>query len=431
VEVLTLAEALRFDFDKKEQSSKQGVLEAALSDSSSGQALLKPNTAYAVRVEYDVQRGKRASGQPVTSITTQSGQDQTFWFYTDNEPPRRLDPWIMCSMPEDGEQHCFGETPLHIAFNTPDVGRIYDAYGKRLQVRLRAASFRPPPSTPAVPHPFPLTPTTLKPIKASLLSPWEAAAVEQLTGTCVPVSGERVRHVVTTVPIPLEPFTDYVLDIESVDKTAPETATGAVVWRNHFTTGRFPTIAAFATSFQLNRVVHRFSKPGALQAIGLQPWAGNAQGNQLDEAMIAAGLEPMAVPDAARVIVFWEAAVPAPQPAAVLVDSSAPMWRSRRLPREVATTTPPHMKRYEMESRTWLEMKEEAGGDAIVDRIVRAPGGQRALITLKPNARGKTLRLALTRLALTEPHLDGPSAVNQSFTIVDTKLTRAPWEEDD
>ena len=431
VEVLMSTEALRFDYDTKEQTSKQSVLEAALSDSSSGQALLKPNTAYAVRVDYDAQRGKRPPGQPVSSITSQNDQHQTFWFYTDNEPPRRLDPWMMCSTPEDGEQHYFGELPIHVAFNSPDVGRIYDAYGKRLQVRLRSASFRPLPSTSAVPHPFPLTPSALKPIKASILSPWEAAAVEQLTGTCVPISGVRVRHVTATVPIPLEPFTDYVLDIEMVDKAAPETASGTVVWRNGFSTGRFPTIAEFARSFQLNRVLHRFSRPGALQAIGTQPWAADAQGNQLDAAMIAAGLEPIAVPTAARVVVFWEAGTPAPQPAAVLVDSSAPMWRSRRIPVEVTTPTPPNLKQYEMQSRAWLEMGEQAGGDAIVDKVVRAPGGQRALITLKPNSRGKTLRLALTKVAMTQAFLDGPSAVNQLFTIVDTQLTRAPWEEDD
>ena len=43
----------------------------------------------------------------------------------------RLDyPWMMCSAPEDGEHHYFGEVPLRIVFNSEDVGRIYDAYGK-------------------------------------------------------------------------------------------------------------------------------------------------------------------------------------------------------------------------------------------------------------------------------------------------------------
>jgi hypothetical protein len=241
LEVLTDAEARRSDYDMKEQKSKQGVLEAALGDSSSGQALLKPDTAYAVKVSYDAQRGKRAPGEPVKNIVAAPNLHQTFWFFTDNQAPRRLDPWMMCSTPEDNEHHYFGELPVHIVFNSPDVGRIYDAYGKRLQIRLRAASFRPLPSTSSVPHPFPLTPATLKPVRASVLSPWEAVAAEQLSGSCVPVSGTRIRHSMTTLPIPLEPFTDYVLDIESADKTAPDGATGAVVWRTGFSTGRFAT----------------------------------------------------------------------------------------------------------------------------------------------------------------------------------------------
>ena len=216
-----------------------------------------------------------------------------------------------------------------------------------------------------------------------------------------------------------------------VDKAAAEGAPGTLVWRTGFTTGRFSTVAAFAESFQFNRVSHRFAKPGALQAIGMQPWAANPQGNQLDEAMIAAGLEPMGVPDAARAIVFWETVGATPQPVAVLVDASAPMWRSRKIPIEVTSVVPPHMKQFEMLDREWLRMGQQGGGDAIVDKVVKAPGGQRALITLKPGSRGKTLKLALTHVAMTQPFLDGSAAVDETFTILDTRLTRAPWEEED
>jgi hypothetical protein len=431
IEVLTSAEFFRFDYDTNEQKNKQGVLEAALSDSSSGQALLKPNTAYAVKVIYDAQRGKRLPGQGVTDIAPLANQHQTFWFYTDNEPPQRLDPWMMCSTPEDGEHHYFGELPVHIVFNSPDVGRIYDAYGKRLQIRLKASSFRPLPSTTSVPHPFPLTPVNLKPVKASVLSPWEAVVAEQLTGSCVPVSGTRVRHSMATMPIPLEPFTDYVLDIEMTDKSAPDAAAGSVVWRTGFSTGRFPTIVKFAQSFRLNRTIHRFSKPNQLQAIGTLPWVGNPQGNQLDVAMTGAGLEPMGVPEAPRIIVFWETTGSTPQPAAILVDASEPMWRSRKVPRESVDPNPPNASRYEMTLVEWLMLEQEAGGDDIVDKIIRAPGGQRALITMKSNSRGKTLRLALRKVAMKEDYLDGPAATDQFFTIVNTKLTSAPWEEVD
>jgi hypothetical protein len=431
IEVLTAAEFFRSNYDTTDQQNKQGVLEAALSDSSSGQALLKPDTAYAVRVTYDAKRGKRRSGQPVTDEVPFANQHQTFWFFTDNAPPRRLDPWLLCATPEDGERNYFGELPVHIVFNTPDVGRIYDAYSQRLQIRLRASSFRPLPSTSTVPHPFALTSDHLTPVEAALLSPWEAVAQDQLTGSCVPVSGTRIRHSMVTMPIPLEPFTDYVLDIEMVDKAAPESASGTVVWRTGFSTGRFPSVTAFANSFALTRVLQRFSKPGQLQAIGTQPWAGDPQGNQLDQAMIGAGLEPMGVPEAPGVVIFWEAASPNPQPAAVLVDSSEPMWRSRKIPKKVVNPNPPNDERYEMTPTEWLRLVEEPGGDAIVDHVVRAPGAQRALITLKPNSRGKTLRLALQQIAQKEKYLDGPAAVDQLFSVINTKLDRAPWEEED
>jgi len=431
IEVLHAAEFLRHQYDTKEQKKKQGVLEGALSASSSGYALLKPNTAYGVKVTYDAKRGKRPPGAAVSELQDFSNQEQTFWFYTDKEPPQRLDPWMLCSIPEDGELHYFGKLPLRIVFNTEDVGRIFDAYGKELRVKLRAASFRPLPSTPQTPHPLPLTANFLKPVKGSLLSPWEAVVEEMLTNSCVPINGNRTRHSMVDLPIPLEPFTDYVLDIESVDKGAAANAAGTSVWHIGFSTGRFATVAEFAMSFQLNRVLHRFWQSGALQAIAGQSWATNPQGNQLDAAMIAAGLEPMGVPTAPRIIVFWETVGNTPQPAAVLVDASEPMWRSRKIPQQVTDPHPPKLRRYEMTDVEWLRLEQQAGGDPIVDKAIKAPGAQRSLITLKPNSRGKRLKLALRHIALKEPYLDGPSATDQVYTVVETILNRAPWEEEE
>lgn len=431
IEVLHAAEFRRHDYDTKEQKKKQGVLEGALSASSSNYALLKPNTAYGVKVTYDAKRGKRPPGAGISDEQSFANQEQTFWFYTDQEPPQRLDPWMMCSTPEDGEHHVFGEIPLSIVFNTEDVGRIFDAYGQELRVKLRSASFRPLPSIPQVPHPYPLTTDTLQPVIGSLFSPWEAAVQDKLTNSCVPIEGERTRHSLVKMPIPLEPFTDYVLDIEAVSKGAAADAAGTSVWRIGFSTGRFATVAKFATSFQLDRVLHRFSQPGQLQAIATQPWAGNPQGNQLDAAMIAAGLEPMGVPASPRVIVFWQTAGTTPQPAAVLVDASEPMWRSRKIPKIIIDPNPPNLQRSEMTDVEWLKLEQQAGGDPIVDQIIKAPGAQRALITLKPNSRGKRLKLALRHIALKEAYLDGPSATDQLYTLIEAILNRTPWEEEE
>jgi hypothetical protein len=233
-----------------------------------------------------------------------------------------------------------------------------------------------------------------------------------------------------TIPIPLEPFTDYVLDIEAPAKSAPAGASGPSVWRRSFSTGAFPGLAEFAQSFAIAALEHRFAQPGALQAIGATFASAAPQGSQLDEALMAAGLEPLPVPKFPRVVVFWQTAGPAPQPAAVLVDSSEPMWRARSIPRELTDPGPAGAKRFELVPVEWLALAEQPGGDAVVDRIVRAPGGQRALVTLKANSRGKRLRLALKRIAQTEPYLDGPTATHKFFTAADFKFVRAPWEEE-
>lgn len=430
IEALRGSEILRFDYDDSEQKKKQGVLETALGPESADQALLLPDTVYGVTVTWDASRERRPQGKPPTDKKDVSGKTQTFWFKTDSEAPRRLDPWMLCSVPEEGEKHYFTSEALKIVFGTNNVARIWDAYGKRLQVRIRAASMRPTPSSAAVPHPFPLNEATLKAVPASVLSPWEAAVADLVRGTCVEVSGERIRHTMATIPIPLEPFTDYVLDIESVDKSAPESASGPSIWRRSFSTGAFPGLEEFARSFMIAALEHRFAQPGALQAIGPMFAAAPPEGSQLDEALMNAGLEPLAVPKFPRVVVFWQSGAGPPQPAAVLIDSSEPMWRSRSVPRELTDAGPAGAKRYELVPVGWLALAEQPGGDAVVDRIVRAPGGQRALVTLKPNSRGKRLRLALKRIAQKEPYLDGPTATDQFFSVADFRFVRAPWEED-
>ena len=431
IEALRRSEMLRFDYDNSEQKKKQGVLETALGPESADHALLAPNTLYGVTLTWDASRERRPPGQPPTDKKDVTGRTQTFWFKTDSEAPRRLDPWMLCSIPEEGETHYFTAEALKIVFGTNNVARIYDAYGKRLQVRLKAASMRPTPSSAAVPHPFVLNDLTLQPVKAAVLSPWEATVVDLVRGSCVPVHGERTRHTMATIPIPLEPFTDYVLDIEAVPAAAPDGASGPSVWRRSFSTGAFPTVEEFARSFMIAALEHRFAQPGALQAIGPMFASAPPQGSQLDEALMGAGLEPLPVPKFPRVVVFWQTSGGGPpQPAAVLIDSSEPMWRARAIPRELTDPGPAAARRFELVPVEWLALAEQPGGDAVVDRIVRAPGGQRALVTLKANSRGKRLRLALKRIAQNEPYLDGPSASDAFFTVADFRFVRAPWEED-
>lgn len=444
IESLGLAEVLRSDYDDHTVKRNRGVLETAFGPESADYALLLPSTNYQVRASWKVTRGKRAkASDPIVFIkddgTTTSNPDeasstvpQSFWFRTDDDSPARLDPWMLCTLPAEGETQVFGEEPIKIVFGTNDVGRLYDAYGERLQVRLRASSARHPQSSPSVPHPFPIDASSLHMLKGHVLSPWEETAAQVLDGKCIPIDEERVRHSMVTIPIPLDPLTDYILDVERLPSGAAPGTFGERVYRRSFSTSRFGTLATFAETFLGTRIEHRYAAPGALQAVGAQFASRAPQGNELDAALIAAGLEPMPVPSLPRVVVFWEQANPAatPQPAAILVDGSEPLWRARPLPSKVVDPPPATTSRWDLTPRQWLKLAVAPGSDPVADIIVPAPGAQRALITLKPGTRGKHLLLALQRIAQTEDFLDGPSATDQFATIADIRFDRAPWEEE-
>jgi hypothetical protein len=434
IEVLRRSESSRYDYDTKQQKKKQGVLANALGLDSADNALLTPGQVYQVKVTWDASRERRPQGQPVTDQKTVTGRAQSFWFRTDAQPPQRLDPWILVALPGEAEPHYFASEAVRLVFATNNLALLYEAYGKKLQVRLKPSSYRAVPSTPSVPHPFPLNDSTLKPVVATVLSPWEDAVQRQLDNSCVPVQGDRIRHTMTTIPTPLDLYTDYVIDIEMLDAAAADGTPGDRIWRGSFSTGGFRTLEEFATSFQIARVQHRgvhSDDNGKLAAIAVTFASRNPQGAELDVALTAAGLDPQPVPKVPRAIVFWESAGADPQPVAVLLDASEPMWRSRPIPTEVADPGSALGKHYERVATPWLNLVQQSGGDAIVDRIVQAPGGQRALITLKSGSRGKQLKLALQRIAQTAPYLDGATAINQFYTVLDLSLLHAPWEEED
>jgi hypothetical protein len=170
---------------------------------------------------------------------------------------------------------------------------------------------------------------------------------------------------------------------------------------------------------------------GKLQAIGTSFASRDPQGAEFDAALAAAGLDALPVPKVPGFTVCWDTGLSAPQPVAILVDASEPMWRSRPIPTKITDPGPAAAQWYDLSPQPWLALAQQAGGDNIVDHIVMAPGGQRALVTLTANARGMHILLALQRIAHTEPYLDGPGASDQFFTILDVKLAAAPWEEVD
>lgn len=437
VEVLRRSESTRFEYDESEQKKKQGVLADALGLDSADNALLAANQTYQVRVTYDAERQKRpAGGGAATDLATATDQKQSFWFRTDDNPPARLDPWILTGAPSEGEQHVLASEPVKLVFATNNLNLLFDAYGKKLQARLKPSSFHPIVPPPGVAHPLPLDESTLKALKGEVFSPWEQAVQNLALSAlpCVPVKGDRKRHSIVTIPIPLDLYTDYVLDIEMLDKAAADGSPGTRIYRQSFSTGGFRTLDEFAASFMTARMGHRgvhSGDAGELQAIGAKFAARRPEGSEFDVEWQNAGMDALPVPKSPRATVFWEPGAPGPQPVAILIDGSEPMFRSRPVPEEVADGGLAAAKRFEMVPKTWLEAMEQAGGDPVVANVVPAPGGQRALVTLKPGSRGKHLKIALRRIVFPKAHLDGPGAVDQFSTIVDLKLDHAPWEEVD
>jgi hypothetical protein len=431
IELTGAGEVARSDYDSRQVQRNRDVLEEFLGPDSGDIALMFPGETYRVTARAAV-RVKDDEGNEQDAPE----QVQSFWFRTDADAPERLDPWTLCTLPAEDEAHVFGHEDIKLVFSTNNVDVLYAAYGKELRARLKAASFRQV-DEPGVVHPTPIGPGTLENVAAHALSPFEAVLTDLLPqiGPCIPVDEDRVRHSMLTLPIPMDPYTDYVLDIESVDIGAPSDAVGDRVLRRSFSTGAFATLEDFVRDFQATLTEHRAVGPGLLQAIGADPrWLiRDPEGPEFDEALIGAGLEPLEAPRLSRIVVFWEQADHAaiPQPAAVLLDAPEPMKRTRPLPEEVTLTDPDgvDVTRWAITDQDWLVLDEAATSGNVVDTIVYAPGKQRALVTLKPGARGKVLHMDLTRIAFAEPFLDGAAATDQNFRVVSEALERAPWEE--
>jgi hypothetical protein len=314
-------------------------------------------------------------------------------------------------------------------FNTHDVDRFFAAYGQELRVRFQAASSRHPAGTGSTPNPLPVVSPFLVPLKAAILSPWEEAASEVLDGSCVPIDENRVRHSTLDIPIPLEPYTDYLLDGEMVAQGAAATASGPSIYRRHFSTGGYGTLGGLAATLASVSPTARACDAGVMGTLAAFFAGREPQGGELDEQFRARGIEPLGAPDAPRVLVFWsQAGDDAPQPEAVLVDASAPLWRSRPYPKSIVETTDGlSVSRNVLVSQEWLQLRDaSAAGVVRAQGVVKAPGLQRALFVLAPGARGKAFGADLVSLAFPQPYLN---ISEQRHRVVQITFDRAPWEE--
>jgi hypothetical protein len=233
---------------------------------------------------------------------------------------------------------------------------------------------------------------------------------------------------VLEVPVLLHPYMGYLLDVELVDAGAPESARGPRIFRRHFTTGSFGTMGGLAWSVSSTLPSAEACRPDTFTSL-LADLGPHPEGAALDEHLRAHDMQPWTAPDRARVVVFWSQTGSDPaQPAAVLIDATAALSRSRGYPKNVTDTTVPDApQRWVLQPREWLTVR--SGGDAgIVAGIVYAPGNQRAIVVLNPGSRGSHLTADLVSVAMPDlPFLDLGETAER---LVDLTLDRAPWEEE-
>ncbi|TVZ05053.1 hypothetical protein EAS64_10555 [Trebonia kvetii] len=438
------AEVARHDWDQEQISQDLATLTNAVGPASSDHALLEPGSRYRIVVEYFATRASDST----TLGDAGHPRSQTFWFRTDTlathptdstqlvytdtpaPVPVRLDPWTMVTMPGDNETGWFGREKLRLVFNTHDVDRFFGAYGKELRLRLEAANGDHPQGNGSTPHPLPISGANLIPVAATLLSPWDQALTEAVARgqlPCVDVDETRTQHSEVQFDIPLHPFMEYLLDVELVDQGAAESARGPRVFRRHFTTGGFGTVEGFAWSVSSVLRTARACPVDAFAAM-LATLGSHPEGSAVDTHLAGYQIDPLPVPDHPQVVVFWQQAGGAdPQPAAIMIDATEPLSRSRDYPREITDATVPDApQRWILEPREWLTLR--GGGDpGAIAGIVYAPGDQRAFIVLAPGSRGRHVTVDLVSVAMPDlPFLDGGE---HAYSLVDVTLDHAPWEE--
>lgn len=437
------SELHRYDWDSTILSSERDALSNALTQAADNVALLTPGQTYTVEVTWKAASADQEPQPPATPDPVWGAPViQSFQFRADApaEVPTDLAPWILATTPGMDDVGVFCTEPVRIALATQKVVALFDAYGKELRVVIHAASGHHPEPPggggPGDAFAIPIAATAPYGSLAApfgVMTPWQQAVLEMLDETgqrCVATSGSSTETYTLTLPYDFEPLTDYLIDIHSVPKGAPAGTTG-LVYRIGFTTSRFADAAELASYIAPAPVEHRvIPVPSALAALPDAP-----TGAQVDEAYQAAGLAVPQVPDFPRVQVLWTADA-TPQPFAVVLESSEPLWRSRVVPTVIpapSDSPDPSHTYWAGRPADWLSVVASAippaAGDqprAGVTRIVKGPGGTRAIALLAAGARGREARLDLRTAA---DQLAGTAA--SAVTAARVSLASAPWEVED
>lgn len=426
VETLTRAEVERVVSEQHYQEDMVQVVVKSLEEGNQ-RPLFGPNTVYTVTANY---KGEIRKGND-HSVSKSKDFTQQFKFRTAARSPKRINPWMLATVPENDADGHFTKDKVQFIFNDAAAIQLFKAFGKSLRAVLRKANGNHPPEQPDIDMP------TLQPVKAVLKTPY-AQTMHELVAEMPCISGitETERHQVFTVDIPLERGTAYVLDIESTP-AAEDPLT--LLFRTAFATSRFETIeelaGVVAASFIRERPLRNaLTLPVKTQMLVVPDdttptHTATTEVQAIPDAeMEAALLDAFGcdVPPAHQpgLTVLWSATPPA-QLVAILVDAPESLLRTRPVPVEVQTPTPDDdvIQHFQTGQQLWLQIVEK--GSALVERIVYATGGCRAVIFLK-NAPAGTLQLALRqyRHAL----LIDEALMHEVQLVAVPIPAKAPWE---
>jgi hypothetical protein len=426
IETLTRAEAERETAEQHYQDDMVQVVVKSLEEGDQ-RPLFAPDTLYTVTVAYN---GQVRKGNDHSKFTSKDFTQQ-FSFRTAAQAPKRLNPWVLATLPENDAAGHFSGDKLQFIFNDAAAIQLFKAFGRTLRAVLRKANGNHPPDQPAIDEP------ALQPVKATLLTPYARTMRDVVADMpCIPQIVETEQHQVFTVDIPLERGTAYLLDIES---TPPADDPVTPLFRTAFSTSRFASageLAALVASSYIGEralqgdlaleskarslVIPDDTTPTRTAPAEVQVAADAA----IEAALLAALGSDLPPAHQPGLTLLWSATTPS-QLAAMLVDAPESLLRTRPVPVEVATPTPDDdaIQHFRTGEQLWLGLAES--GSALVDRIVYATGGCRALVFLKPGAAG-TLGLVLRQYRHTLLTAD-PLAQDSAFVNMPLP-SQAPWE---
>ncbi len=434
IEGQTEAEFLRFSFDDENRKQSIEVVNGALHADEAKRALLHPNALYTVALTYDVAvTDADEKGNPrEDKVATLADQQQQFRFQTDDQPPDRLDPWVLATAPAAAQNYFFYGEPLLVVFATNATRKLFQAYGNRdLFAVVKAASGKHPPVAPgfdAAKVNVAMSLIAPESIAAVAITPFESALRSALVDhDCIDLEQGTLRQERITLQMKLEPLTDYILDLETQPAASPS---AYPMFRRHFSTSRYASMRALADDVAQAPLQHRrVANPTLLRDLTAQSPGSlilSVRNLEFEAALRGARWGDLVRRAQPRVTVLWLDGVggAAPKPLAVLLETPEPLWRWRDIPAEV--TDAHGVQRYQLQPQAWLAVVETPAGESLVARFVHATDGGRTLVVLKPNTRGSTLALALRR---SHHQLFEGDTTAENATLVTASLAMAPWED--